>query len=277
MAAAPRGRAAPSTRVATLDWAILETLLALGAPPVAAAELVQFRAIAGEALPAGIADLGLRGLPNLETLLLARPRLIFNSNFYAALGPRLAAIAPVESFTLYLPGQAPWAPMEAMTRAVAARLGRAEAAESYLDSVEAAFSGLRAQLGMPGETVLPINLGDTGHYRSFGFDSMIGEALPRLGLVNASPGSTRYSAAAPLGIESLAGYGTASLAIIGPTAPDIRARLDASPFWQDLPPVRAGRVLWLPPVDPFGAIPSSLRFARLLVEALCAARMSARG
>lgn len=260
---------AASTRAATLDWAILETLLALGHPPVAATELVQFREIAVEPpVPDSVADLGLRGLPNLETLLLARPDVIFNSNFYAALEPRLARIAPVESFALYLPGRAPYEPMAAMTRTIAARLGEREAADALLGRAEAEFVALRRRLAGAARAVLPLNFGDARHFRSFGFDSMIGEALPRLGLTNAWAEPTSYSATAPVGIEALARYEDAFIAVIGPTPPDVEPVLARSPFWRALPAVKAGRVLQLDPVDPFGAIPSSLRFARLLTEAL---------
>jgi iron complex transport system substrate-binding protein len=260
---------AGSQRAATLDWAILETLLTLGHPPVAATELIQFREIAVEPpVPDSVADLGLRGLPNLETLLLARPDIIFNSNFYVALEPRLARIAPVESFSLYLPGRAPYEPMAAMTRAIAARLGIPEAADALLARAEADFARMRRRLSMVERPVLPLNFGDARHFRTFGFDSMIGEALPRLGLANAWTEPTSYSATAPVGIEALARYEDAFIAVIGPTPPDVEPVLARSPFWRALPAVKAGRVLRLGPVDPFGAIPSSLRFARLLTEAL---------
>lgn len=260
---------AASLRAATLDWAILETLLALGHPPVAATELIQFREIAIEPpVPDSVADLGLRGLPNLETLLLARPDIIFNSSFYAALEPRLARIAPVESFALYLPGRAPYEPMAAMTRTISARLGTPEAADALLGRAEAEFTALRRRLSGVARPVLPLNFGDARHFRSFGFDSMIGEALPRLGLTNAWAEPTSYSATAPVGIEALARYEDAFIAVIGPTPPDVEPVLARSPFWQALPAVKARRVLRLGPVDPFGAIPSSLRFARLLTEAL---------
>ncbi|CAH1650898.1 exported hypothetical protein [Hyphomicrobiales bacterium] len=39
---------AAGLRVATVDWSVLETLLALGAPPVAAPELRQFGEVAVE-------------------------------------------------------------------------------------------------------------------------------------------------------------------------------------------------------------------------------------
>ncbi|MDF2995782.1 MAG: transporter substrate-binding protein [Xanthobacteraceae bacterium] len=257
-------------RVATLDWAILETLLALGAPPVAATELVQFRDIAVEpAVPASVADLGLRGLPNLETLLLARPEIIFNSSFYAALEPRLARIAPVESFTLFEPGQRPYAPVEAMTRVIAARLGRTEAADGYIAGTEAEMAALRTRLrGGDGRAVLPINFGDARHFRTFGFDSMLGEALQRLGLANAWTNPTSYSASAPVGLEALAGFDDVWIAIIGPTPPEVVPILAQSAFWNALPAVRAGRALFLGSVNPFGALPSMVRFARLLTDAL---------
>lgn len=273
-----RAAAAGPTRPATLDWAILETLLALGHPPVAATELIQFRAVAVEPpVPEGVADLGLRGLPNFETLLFARPDIIFNSNFYAGLEPRLNAIAPVESFDLYRPGVAPWEPMAAMTRAIATRLGDAGAGEALVAATEAEFARLRSRLGNVGRPVLPINLGDARHFRAFGFDSMIGEAVLRLGLANGWDAATSYSATAPVGIEVLAQHPDAWIAIIGPTPPDAERVLERSAFWRALPAVAAGRVLWLGPVNPFGALPSARRFARLLTQELDEARGKARG
>lgn len=274
------GRAAATApkRPATLDWAILETLLALGHPPVAATELIQFRAVAVEPpVPARVADLGLRGLPNFETLLFARPDIIFNSNFYAGLEPRLDAIAPVESFDLYRPGVAPWAPMVAMTRTIATRLGDAGAGEALVAGTEAEFARLRGRLGVVGRPVLPINLGDARHFRAFGFDSMIGEAISRLGLANAWSVDTSYSATAPVGIEVLAQHPQAWIVLIGPTPLDAQQVLERSAFWRALPAVAAGRVLWLGPVNPFGALPSARRFARLLTQALDEARDRTRG
>ncbi|MBS7543239.1 ABC transporter substrate-binding protein [Ancylobacter oerskovii] len=274
---APVGAKA-AMRAATLDWAILETLLALGHPPVAATELVQFREIAVEPpVPEGVADLGLRGLPNLETLLLARPDVIFNSNFYVALEARLTTIAPVEGFTLYRPGVAPYEAALAMTRRIAARLGIAAAAETLIGGVEADFARARQRLGPMDRPVLPINLGDARHFRAFGFDSMIGEALRHIGIENAWTLPTSYSAAAPLGLETLARHGEAWIAIIGPVPPDAADVLRRSALWRALPAVGAGRVMWLDPVNPFGALPSTQRFARLLADALVASRGDARG
>jgi ferric hydroxamate transport system substrate-binding protein len=92
-------------RVATVDWAILETLLALRVIPVAAAELILFREIAVEPkIPGGVVDLGLRGSVNFELLLACRPDLILNSSFYMSSEPRMRRIAPVATYSIYAPG-----------------------------------------------------------------------------------------------------------------------------------------------------------------------------
>lgn len=262
--------AAVPTRTATLDWAILETLLALGNIPVAATELLQFRDVAVEpAVPASVADLGLRGLANFETLLLARPDIIFNSNFYAQSTDRLKRIAPVEEFTLFLPGKSPYGPVLEMARAIGARLGLDAQAEALIADTEALFSKLSARLGAgDGRAVLPINLGDARHFRTFGFDSIFGQAVEKLGLKNAWDQPTSYSAAAPIGIETLARYDDAWIVIIAPVPPEAVPVLARGAFWNALPAVRAGRVLSLPSANPFGALPACARFARLLVDAL---------
>lgn len=259
---------AATLRVATLDWAILETLLALGADVVAATELVLFRQIVVEpALPATVADLGLRGTPNFEALRLAGPELIFNSNFYARSNNRLERIAPVDSYPVHAAGRPPYALAEVMTRGVAGRLGLDAA--PLIDGTRDGLGRLRHRLGgAAGRTVLPINFGDPRHFRVFGADSMFGEVLVRLGLTNAWTQATSYSAMAPIGIETLAQFPDAWIAVIGPEPPDVVDMLDRNPFWHALPQPRAGRVLMLGPVNPFGALPAAARFGRLLAAGM---------
>ena len=109
LSAPARLRAAEGLRVATLDWALLETLLAIGANVVAATELRQFREVAVTPdVPATTADLGLRGTPNFEVLRFVRPDMIFNSNFYAWADQRMRGVAPVESHAIYKPGESPF-------------------------------------------------------------------------------------------------------------------------------------------------------------------------
>jgi len=265
-------RAGLPQRIATVDWSVLETLLALGIVPVAATELRQFAEIAVEpAIPAETADLGLRGTVNFEMLRLARPELIFSSSFYASSEPRLKLIAPVESFSIYARGGRPYAACEEMTRRIGERTGRGERARLYLAETQAELAALRGALPADGRPVIPINLGDARHFRVFGADSMFGEALDRLGLANAWTQETSYSAMAPVGLEALARLPEAWIALIPPTPPDALPVLQRSAFWNALPNIRAGRLLVLPSINPYGALPAARRFARELVAALNAA------
>lgn len=262
-------RAADSLRVATLDWAILETLLAIGANVVAGTELRQFRDVAvTPVIPDDVADLGLRGTPNFEVLQSARPELIFNSNFYAWADARMQPIAPVESHAIYKPGESPYTLAERATIAIGDRLQLAAArqlTEELYDKLDRYKTGFAAGDGRP---VIPINLGDARHFRVFGSDSMFGEVLKRVGLTNAWQGATSYSAAAPVGIETLASMPDAWIVMIPPHPADAIATLSTSAFWNALPAVREKRVLILGSINPYGALPAAMRFADLLREGL---------
>ncbi|MDR6666450.1 ABC transporter substrate-binding protein [Rhizobium sp. 1399] len=262
-------RAADSLRVATLDWALLETLLAIGANVVAGTELRQFREVAvTPVIPDGVADLGLRGTPNFEVLRFARPELIFNSNFYAWADARMQPIAPVERHAIYKPGESPYALAEQATIAIGERLQLAAArqlTEELSAKLDRYKTGFAAGDGRP---VIPINLGDARHFRVFGSDSMFGEVLKRVGLTNAWQGATSYSAAAPVGIETLASMPDAWIVMIAPQPADALATLSTSAFWNALPAVREKRVLMLDSINPYGALPAALRFADLLQEGL---------
>ncbi|KAA1184578.1 ABC transporter substrate-binding protein [Rhizobium tropici] len=265
-------RAATSPRVATLDWAILETLLALGANVVAGTELLQFRDVAvTPAIPTAVADLGLRGTPNFEVLYAAKPELIFNSNFYAWADDRLRLIAPVESHAVYQPGASPYRLSEEMTLAVAERL-ELPTGRALVDAMRQKLEAYRISFGKGDHRpILPINLGDARHFRVFGSDSMFGEVLARTSLANAWPDLTSYSATAPVGIERLAALPDAWIVLIPPHPAEALAELRQSAFWNALPPVQQGRVLLLGSINPYGALPAAERFADLLAGGLARA------
>ncbi len=260
-------------RVATLDWALLETLLAIGAEVVAATELRQFRQLAVKPdVPAGTADLGLRGTPNFEVLRFARPDVIFNSNFYAWADPIMARIAPVENHAIYVPGESPYALAEQATLRIGERLDLPGAIR-FVEDFSAKLDRYRTLFSKgDGRPVLPINLGDARHYRVFGSDSMFGEVLKRLDLRNAWQGATSYSAMAPVGIETLASMPDAWIILIPPHPQDAFETLTRSAFWNALPAVRENRVLTIGPINPYGALPAASRFADFLVEGFARVR-----
>ncbi|WP_312861761.1 iron-siderophore ABC transporter substrate-binding protein [Segnochrobactrum spirostomi] len=272
----PLGRAfagilAPAAlRVATLDWAVLETLLAIGNVPVAAAELVLYRQIVvSPPPPPAVVDVGLRGMPNYEALLAARPNLIVSTNFYLWATPALERIAPVETVTFYGLGAPSFELSCTATRAIADRIGTPAAGAALIARTEASLDAFHRDLaGVAGRPMLVINLGDARHFRVFGMDSLFGAVLARIGLANAWDGPTRYSASAPIGIERLAAFPDATIVILPPVPPEAVRMFAESRLWRALPAVRNGRVVTLDPVNPFGALPTAVRFGTLLRDAL---------
>ncbi len=263
-------RAQSTPRIAAIDWAMMETAVALGVMPVAATELIQFRAGAVEPeIPETVADLGLRGAPNFELLQLTRPDLILISPFYTRYTGRLEAIAPVFSLPFYVKGEPPFAKALAAVTALGEKLGRAEEAHRVLDETEAALHAMRTRLaGFAARPTYVINIGDARHFRAFGADSMFGDVLGRLGLGNAWVDRSQFTFAAPVPIENLAASPDARIVVVSDIPVEARETLRNSAIWRALPAVRENRVLTLANVAPYGGITAGMRFARLLTEAL---------
>ncbi|MGP9805393.1 ABC transporter substrate-binding protein [Paracoccus sp. NSM] len=261
------GRAAP--RIAAIDWAMLETAVALGHSPVAAAELIQFRRIGATTLPPATIDLGLRGSPNLEVLHLARPDLILSSSYYTSYEPQLARIAPVLSLTLFAPGIPPMRPLTEALDSLALRLDDPAAAARARHQTDARLNAAAARLSAhAGRPLALIDIGDQRHFRIFGADSLFGATLGRLGLANAWHGDTAYSFLAPVPIERLAEIPEATLILTGPVPPHAAEALAESLLWRSLPQVALGRIHQLPRMNAFGGLPSALHFADCLVTAM---------
>ncbi|WP_026155539.1 ABC transporter substrate-binding protein [Paracoccus sp. N5] len=269
LAAAGPAFAQQSLRLAAIDWAMMETAVALGHMPVAACELVRYRQDTTEPrIPASVTDLGLRGAPNYELLQLMRPDLILSSTFYPAHEAQLSRIAPVLSLPFYIPGEPPLPKALAALADLAARIGDAPAGRTAQMEAEARLDVLAARLaGFRDRPVALIDIGDARHLRAFGYDSMFGNVLERLGLGNAWTERTAFSFRAPLPLERLAAMPEARLVIVGEIPVEARTGLRRSILWQALPPVAQGRLYRIPAVNAFGGTPSALHFAELLAQA----------
>ncbi|MDS9469144.1 ABC transporter substrate-binding protein [Paracoccus sp. MBLB3053] len=257
------------TRLAAIDWAMFETAVALGHMPVAACELIRYRAeTPSPVIPDDVVDLGLRGAPNFELLQLIRPDFILTSPFYIAHEAKLRTIAPVVSLPFYMPGEAPLAKMETALVELGRTIGARGAARAAMALADQTFANLSTRLhSFRDRPVCLVNIGDERHLRAFGFDSLPGDALARLGLNNAWAAKTQFSFRAPLPIERLADMPEARLVIIGDVPIEARAGLSNSMLWRALPPISEGRLYQLPEINVYGGLPSALRFATLLVEA----------
>lgn len=269
---AGRASATGGPRIAAIDWAMLETAVALGVMPVAATELIQFRKDAVEPeIPQTVIDLGLRGTPNLELLHILKPDLILLSPFYTRHQAALERIAPIISLPFYIRGEPPFEKAVAAIRDLAERLNRQDEASNVLASIEAQLNAYRESLAHFSERpCYLVNVGDARHVRVFGSDSMFGDVLSRMGLKNAWTEGSRYTFAAPVPIEQLAAREDARIIVISEIPVEARSALKGSMIWNSLVPVQEQRVLMLDNINPYGGVIAAMRFARFLSDALLA-------
>lgn len=264
--AAPALAAQP--RLATLDWTVAETLVALGTPPAAVAQVDAYRAwVKAPALPDSVTDLGLRTQPNLELLASLAPSRILISPMFANLTPRLERITPVDELSLYSPGRDTWTEMRELTRRVAGIVERPAAADRLIARTEARLDALSQRLDPTTPPLLVVQFMDARHVRVFGDNGLYQAVLERLGLTNAWTGTTNSWGFSLVGIEALAGL-DARLVVVEPYPAGVRETLADSGLWQRLVGQGRGAPLTLAPVWSFGALPSAQRFAELLVAAL---------
>jgi ABC-type Fe3+-hydroxamate transport system substrate-binding protein len=259
-----------SLRVAALDWALAETLIALGHAPIALVAASDWhRFVVEPALPRGVADIGLQQQVNYELLARLRPDLILTSPFSQENEPVLRRIAPTERFSVFEPTPEPLGTARALMRSLGERVGRVEEANTFLREADERLDLYRERVqALQPRPVMLINFMDARHARVYGGAGLFQNVLDRLGVRNAWRGATNYWGFATVGIEQLATAQDLSLMVFEPVPPDVRPTLARSPLWLQLPFVRSGQVSWLPPVLMFGAMPAALRFARILVEAL---------
>jgi len=264
------GAASPRVRVACLDWALAETMLALESTPlgvVAASDWSRF--VVEPALPPQVADLGLEQDINFELLATIRPDLILTSPFLENFEPQLRRIAPVLNLSIYEDDGPPLARREAVTRTVAQHIGRTGEVEHLLMQAGQSLAADRERIArLPRYPLLIATFIDARHLRVYGGASLFQNVLRRLGLENAWSGPVGYFGFATVGVERFADAGNVHFVAFNPLPPDVAPALKQSTLWERLPFVRAGRVSMLPPVLPFGAMPAAVRFARLLTSAL---------
>ena len=266
------GLAAADTglRVAALDWALAETLFALGHQPIAIVAAGDWnRFVVEPPLPPGVVNLGLQPEINFELLAFLQPDLILTSPFVQDIEPVVRKIAPTLQLSIFEPGGAPLAQPRLLARVLGERMGRDDAARRLLDDADRLFDRYRMRIeALRPQPVLLVNFIDARHVRVYGGAGLYQNVLDRIGVTNAWTGGTNYWGYATVGIEQLATDRDIRLMAFEPIPADTRPTLERSPLWSRLPFVKAGHVAVLPSVLMFGALPSAMRFARLLVETL---------
>ncbi len=265
---APAARAASPRRIVVLDWGLAETLVAMGVAPLGIGEPAGYAArVVTPPLPAGIVDVGLRVMPNLDLLQQLAPDLILAPPWIGPIAAMLGRIAETVTVTIFDGRHSPLAAARAAAFDLGERLGRREAGHALVARSEAAFDAAASRLASRPRSLFGASLIDTAHVAIYGPTSLFGATLTRLGMTNAWTGGTNALGMSITTVEALARDPAASLVCIGPLPQGVEG-LAARPIWRDLPAVVARRVVVMPPVWFFGTLPSASRFAGSLAELL---------
>ena len=214
--------ASTGLRVAALDWALAETMFALGHQPIAIVAASDWNRFVVEPwLPAGVADLGLQPEINFELLASLKPDLILTSPFVQDLEPTLRRIAETLQLSIFEHGPVPLAQPRALARLLGERLGRTDVAAAFLADAERQFDRYRARVtALDPRPLLLVNFIDARHVRVYGGAGLYQNVLDRIGLVNAWTGETNYWGYATVGIEKLATDREVRLMAFAPIPPD---------------------------------------------------------
>lgn len=260
--------AADTPRVAAIDWGQAQTLIAIGAPPVAMAQIESYGDwVGGPAVPASVQELGLRVQPNMELLSQLDLDAITITPMYGNSRARLSQVAAVESIDVYYHEGSAWDNTVDSTRKLAKLVHREAAGERFIESTRAQIEQLAERVPAESQPLLVLQFIDARHVRVFGDNSLIGNVMTRMGVTNAWQRETNLWGFALVPIERLATIGNARMAVLDPMPVGVPEEIDNSVLWQHLPAVRDQAVLDLPAVWSFGGLPSATRFARALAEA----------
>ncbi|MDQ7727815.1 ABC transporter substrate-binding protein [Halomonas sp. SpR8] len=263
--------------LATFDFAIAETLNAIGNPPRFLSGLEGYETYSRQSgIIPNTTNLGFRHLPNLELLASDPPQhILISPPAHASLLPRLRKIAGVKEYPLYnhadIDGDPNgWETIKELTRQLGDLAGNPSAAENYIEQSNEHFASLKRALNDIDSPVLLVRLLDERHARVYGAGSVEGMVLNHLGLQNAWQGDlgqwgmTTVSATPLFDIESTLVF------LDSPYGPDGGVRqLLSDGQWRHLPSVEQGNYTIIP-VNywSWGGLPAARRFADSLASHL---------
>lgn len=262
---------AAGMRIASMSWAVSEMLYAMGATPIAAAETAGYDDVVGDpATPRETVDIGLQGAPNIEYLARLAPDVIVIQSWQQGLRTALERCGRVESLEIYNGRGDVYTNACDAARRLGELVGESRKADNLVIDSNARLAMLGASLqqnASPG--ICLVQMIDGNNLTAFTKGSLFDGALTRMGLQNAwrAPPSLLWGGSL-IGLEQLADTGDAILVLMASPglAPD--ESMTRSPLWRALPAVRNGRFARLPSFWGFGALPTAVRFASALTEAL---------
>lgn len=256
-------------RIVGLEWLPVELLLALGIKPYGIADIPNYNLWVNEpALPAGVIDVGLRTEPNLELLTQMKPSFLVWSAGYGPSADVLAKIAPGQGFS-FSDGKKPLATARKSLNEMAQLFHMEAAAKAHLDTFDRFIDDRKPHFKQRGERpLLMMTLLDARHMLVFSQNCLFQEVLDEFGIRNAWRGETTFWGSTAVGIDRLAMYKDVDVLCFDHGNEAEMRKLMATPLWQAMPFVRAGRFQRVPAVWFYGATLSAMHFARVLDNAL---------
>ncbi len=265
------GPATTTRRIAAIDWPSAESLLALGAPPVAISDTGYFRQRVPVTLPESVADIGPFWEINLELLAALAPDAILANASSLIMTPAISEIARVEIVPEKVEGDRYRLAVDILQHAATVGGVSPSEADAFVCSIDARLSQQRSRLRLPARPIL-VALPDQAGRRAmvYGKGSLPDAVLTRLGLDNAWAGPVNANGLGQVGFDALMPLEDAVFALID--IPPLRLQTDralaANGLWQALPAVRHGRIVRIDQFHPLGGLPSLAHFAETLVAAL---------
>jgi iron complex transport system substrate-binding protein len=255
--------------VVASDWAVAETLSVLGVTPIAIAQLRNYQAWTGnDVIIENAIEIGLKTMPNLELLADYDPALIVGGN--PLLMQHISTLAPTMNVSLYPFEDDPWQSTIDFTFDIAEQLNLHAEAVNVTTQAHQEISLLRQKVLNTEIPVLIAQFRDDRHAWVYGKNSLLQGAIEQLGLTNAWEQPTSDIGLSVVTIDELARSEGHLVIIESPAYQErIGERLENSAIWRTLISQREERISYLPAnYWPIGALPSALRFAEALVEAL---------
>lgn len=243
--------------------------LALGIVPYGVADTINYRLWVSEPpLPDSVIDVGLRTEPNLELLTEMKPSFMVWSAGYGPSPEMLARIAPGRGFN-FSDGKQPLAMARKSLTEMADLLNLQSAAETHLAQYEDFIRSMKPRFVKRGaRPLLLTTLIDPRHMLVFGPNSLFQEILDEYGIPNAWQGETNFWGSTAVSIDRLAAYKDVDVLCFDHDNSKDMDALMATPLWQAMPFVRAGRFQRVPAVWFYGATLSAMHFVRVLDNAI---------
>ncbi|MGP9767001.1 ABC transporter substrate-binding protein [Halomonas sp. AOP13-D3-9] len=257
--------------VAAFDFPVAETLIELGVSPVMVKQGSSFNFWTGNTYESSyVIETGLPG-PNMELLQQVSPSRVLLAPWQTSQKARLSSVAPVNIVNSYpYTGEGDvWERLLIFTYELGELVDQQQQANHLVQAAQMRLDSLRERVAQDCTPMLYVQLLDERHIRVFGENSLLHAVSQKLGLCNAWQGATNQWGYAQVGVENLFDTEARLVIIRSYNSAGLEEQIARTALWRYLPSVRRGDVIVLPSTFWIaGGLPSALRFAESLVEAL---------